>query len=459
MTTHDATRRGGIPPITVRPGLAVSVAVVTVLLAAITLPATVPDRPGFAYLSGGLIGAGLLIGILLGADLRRARAARRAGLTVVGITVGAFGSRLTVALGDRGRGSAGLAGAGVTHAGHPAAGSAAPTDRRSGSTGSPATFGAGGGVDIRPPAAGPRDPAGGSRFAESGAEVRAEAKVARAGLTVTTLAGALLVTLGALAPAGTLALAGQVALWVGTFALLVTFIDALPSPRSSGGRLIAARVLRRTGSRERAEQAVARAGVISGWSLIAVGAASVFAVGFVGLWAVLLGWLALGASRLAQSQQRTYAALAGLVARDVMSPAPPMLSSWSTVDDALDDVVLPARRALFGVEDFDGSLAGVALLRDLAAVPMDDRGLARVNRVLVPLSMVATAAPDDAVADLPARLLERPAAGCVVVVEPAADGSPRMVGTVGPVEFGQAIETAPLRGRGAGPVRPGSLWR
>lgn len=308
-------------------------------------------------------------------------------------------------------------------------------------------------------ATGPGSPATGPRFVESGAEVRAEAQVARAGLSVTALAGALLVTLGALAPAGTLELAGQVAVWVGTFALLVAFIDVLPSPRSSGGRLIAARVLRRTGSRERAEQAVARAGVISGWSMIAVGVAGVFLVGFVGLWAVLLGWLALGASRLAQSQQRTHAALAGLVARDVMSPAPPALSSWSTVDDALDDVVLPAHRAVFGVEDFDGSLAGVALLRDLAAVPMDDRDLARVNRVCIPLSMVATAAPDDAVADLPARLLERPAAGCVVVVEPVADGSPRMVGTVGPVELSQAIETAPLRGRSTRPVRPGNLWR
>jgi hypothetical protein len=101
----------------------------------------------------------------------------------------------------------------------------------------------------------------------------------------------------------------------------------------------------------------------------------------------------------------------------------------------------------------------VALLRDLAAVPMDDRDLARVNRVCIPLSMVATAAPNDAVADLPARLVERPAAGCVVVIESAADGNPRMVGTVGPVELSQAIETAPLRGRGARPVRPGNLWR
>ncbi len=442
MATHDATRRGGLPPITVRPGLAVSATVVTVLLGALTLPATVPDRPGFAYFCGGLIGAVLLAGILVGADLMRARAARRAGLSVVGITLGAFGSRLAVGPAEGRRALPDLAAA------HPAGVRGAG---RSDSLGSGVDFASSTGGEL---------PAGAAPLGLGPEEaIRVEARLARAGLGVTAFAGAVLMALGALAPSGTLALAAQVALWVGTFALLVTIVDALPSPRSAGGRMIAARVLRRTGSRERAERAVARAGVATGWTLILAGAVGVFLVGFVALWAALLGWLALGTSRMAQSQQRAQAAFAGLVARDVMTPAPPALSSWSTVDDALDDVVLPARRAVFGVVDFDGALAGVALLRDLAAVPMDDRDLARVNRVVVPLAMVATAEATDPLADLPARLIERPAAGCVVVVDRSDEGGPRMIGTVGPVELSQAIETAPLRGRDAGTTRPGNVWR
>jgi hypothetical protein len=459
MAGEDATR-GGFPPITVRPGFAVAAAVVTVLLGALTLPATVPDRPGFAYFCGGLIGVGLLAGILVGADLMRARAARRAGLTVVGIVLGAFGSRLSVAVSDPAANWYRPGGDAASNAGRPAARATGPVALFPDAA---AKRGSTGGVDLVPPPGGGLPFGGdavgvGSDGSAAGADaVRAEARMARAGLAVTALAGAVLVVLGVLSPGGTLALAGQVALWVGTFALLITAVDALPSPRSAGGRLIADRVLRRTGSRDRAERAVARAGVISGWTLIVIGAAGVFLVGFVALWAALLGWMALGASRLAQSQQRAQAALAGLTARDVMTPAPPTLSSWSTVDDALRDVVLPSRRALFGIADFDGSLAGVALLRDLAAVPMDDRGIARVNRVLVPLSMVATAAPGDPLAELPARLVERPAAGCVVVVEPAGDGGVRMIGTVGPVELSQAIETAPLRGAGA--MRPDTFWR
>ncbi|MCK9924744.1 peptidase M50 [Frankia sp. AgPm24] len=451
MSTHDATRRGGLPPITVRPGFAVSAALVTVLLGALTLPTTVADRPTSAYLCGGLIGAVLLAGILLGADLMRARAARRAGLNVLGIILGATGSRLVVAPGASRAGAGAGEADGVVGSVRLAATGAG---RRAGGDATEAAGSNGGrGVGLVDPAA-----AEGDADAEA---IRVEARLARAGLGTTALAGALLVVVGVFLPGGTTALAAQVALWVGTFALLLTFVEVLPSPRSAGGRLVADRVLRRTGSRANAERAAARAGVLSGWALIAAGTAGVFLVGFVALWAVLLGWLALGASRLAQAQQRTAAALVGLTARDVMAPAAPTLSAWTSVDDALREVVLPSRQGVFGVADFAGGLAGVALLRDLAGVPMDDRGLTRVNRVLVPLSAVATAAPADDLATLPARLAERPAAGCVIVIEPAADGSVHMVGTVGPSEFGRALETAPLRGQGGGlgRARPGNLWR
>ncbi|ORT54423.1 peptidase M50 [Frankia sp. KB5] len=440
MTTHDATRRGHLPPITVRPGLAVSVAIVTVLLSAITLPATVPGRPGFAYLSGGLIGAGLLVGVLLAADLMRARSARRSGVTVLGITLGAFGSRLVLAgAPDR---SAGVAVAPHPTTPHPAAHQ-------------PALHG----IDLAPPPVAALDPTPGTGT-QVGTQV--EARIARAGLLGARTTASAALHPGCDQPAAGAArggkdvneghqqregthpqghLAGQ---FPGAGGCQGTEHDK-QGPGGSGD-----------------EQAAARAGVITGWSLIAVGLVGSFLVGFVALWAVLLGWLALGTSRFAQAQQRTYVALEGLTVRDVMSPPPPPLSAWTTVASALDEVVLPSRRAVFGVEDFDGSLAGVALLRDLAAVPMDDRGLARINRVMIPLEMVATARPDEQLTDVTGRLLERPAAGCVAVIGAAPDdGRLRLIGTVGPVELKQAVETAPLRGRATTvrPAHPGGFWR
>jgi hypothetical protein len=253
------------------------------------------------------------------------------------------------------------------------------------------------------------------------------------------------------APAGTFALIGQIALWVGTFVLLVTLAEALPSPQTSGGHIIAAAVARRTGSSERGEAAAVKAGAVTGWLIIGLGVVAMFFVGFVALWVILFGWLTVFSSRMARMRYLTSAAIAGLSVRDVMGTPPPVLSAWQTVADALADVAVPSRRSLFVVEDFDGSLGGVARLRDLAKVPVDDRASARVQRFAVPMEQVATARPADSLAEAVGRLGLRPAGGVVLVLDDkAADtGSEttrkRVVGVVGPNEINRAVETGPLR--------------
>ncbi|MBL7497414.1 peptidase M50 [Frankia sp. CNm7] len=440
MGTQDAARGGRLPRIVVRPGLVVSVAVVTALLGWLTLPVTVPDRTGSAYLSAGLLGALLLLAILTAADLARSVAARRGGLTVRAIELGVFGSRLVLARpplpgGGWRRGPDEMVwGAGSPAEPYPA--EPAEGARRPGQL-----------AQADQP---DQPPAQEGRPSPSGLEPRADAAIARAGLLTTGLVGAVFVTLGALAPDGTLALAGQVALWVGSFTLLITLVDLLPSPRTPGGRILAARVLRRTGDPRRAEAVVARTGVAIGWAMIALGVAACFTVGLIGLWAVLLGWMALGSSRLAQASQRAGSALEGVFVRDVMLPPPPRLPSWQTVGEALREVARPGApvSTVFTVHDFDSSLAGVALARALAGVPLDDRDLARVSRVTIPLSAVPTARPDEPLAVVAPRLAARPSAGCVLVLDEEQrdeHGRPRIVGLVGPAEIRRAIETAPLR--------------
>jgi len=457
MATPDTARGGRLPRITVRPGLVVSVAVVTALLGWLTLPVTVPNRTGSAYASAGLLGALLLLAILVAADLLRAVAARRSGLDVRGIVLGAFGSRLVLARppGPGGPGTSRRASDEIVwgvptepYPPEPAGGAQRPADP-------------GAGAEAPEAAGGQRGTPGRGASWPNGLEPRADAAIARAGLLTTGLLGVVFVTLGALAPGGTVALAGQVALWVGTFTLLITLVDLLPSPRTPGGRILAASVLRRTGDPRRAEAAVARTGVVIGWVMIAAGVAACFLVGLVGLWAVLLGWMALGTSRLAQARQRAGSALEGVFVRDVMVPPPPRLKSWQTVDEALRALAAPGRpmATVFTVHDFDESLVGVALARGLASVPLDDRGLARVSRVTIPLASVPTARPDEPLSVIAPRLAGRPAAGCVLVLDDEQRderGAPLVVGMVGPAEIRRAIETAPLRGRA---VIPSSLGR
>ncbi|WP_131746772.1 peptidase M50 [Frankia sp. Cppng1_Ct_nod] len=379
-------------PVSVRPGASVTVAILTFLLAAFTLPDAAPDRPAVAYLSAGLAGAGLLLGLLLVADLARAAVARRVGVRVDGIIVGLFGSRLRAA------------------------------------------------TDISEPGA--------------------AARIACAGLLVTGIGGTALFVLGRRAGDGSLALVGGVGLWVGGVALLLTLSALLPTPRTTGGRLLAAAVYRRTGSRERAAEATARTGLITGWLLLALGAAAIFLVGVVGLWVALLGWFALGSGRLELSRLRTKEALAGVRVGDVMGPAPQVLPGWRTVSAVVEETVVKSDQWVFVVADFGGDLVGVVLLHDLASVSTDDRGLTRVATVTVPMAAVATTTPGEPLADLLPRLADRPAAGLALVFDGAVEDAarPRLVGIVSHVEITEALAAASLRAAGAAlPSDPGRL--
>jgi Zn-dependent protease len=429
MSTDDGDRGRRLPRIVVRPGLAVSLAIVTALLGWLTLPLTVPDRTGMAYFSAGLLGALLLLAILLAADLARALAARRAGLTARAIVLGVFGSRLVLARPP-------VPGGGFRRG---------PDEM---------VWGAGPPVGGTPAEPYPAEPADGTARPgvppADGIDPQADGAIARAGLLTTALLGGIVTAAGVLAPGGTFALAGQVALWVGMFTLLITLVDLLPSPRTPGGRVLAAFVVRRTGDVRRAQAVVARTGVTAGWVLIAAGVAACFFVGLIGLWAVLLGWMALGASRLEQARQRAGTALEGVFVADVMRPPPPRLASWQTVGEALRGTLRPGAplSSVFTVHDVDDALEGLALARALAAVPLDDRDLARVSRVTIPMSAVPTARPDEPLSVVAPRLAARPTAGCVLVLDDGQRddrGRPRVVGVVGPAEIRRAIETAPAR--------------
>jgi hypothetical protein len=381
MTADHASTTPARPSVVVRPGAAVTLGALTGVLAAFMLPAAVPDRPSPAYLVAGLTGAGLLLGLLLAADLARAAAARRAGVRVHRITVGAFGSRLHT----------------VTA-----------------------------GID----------------------EPRTGARVAAVGLLITGSGGAGLAALGWLAPGDSWALAGSVGLWVGGLALLITLSELLPAPRTGGGRLLAAAVYRRTGSRERADMTVARAGVTAGRIVIAAGVALLIPTGAVGLSVAVLGWIALSSGRGEQSRLRTNTVLAGVRVGDVMGPAPERLPGWQAVSAVVGGMAHPAvsvaGRPVFAVVDVDGNLAGVAHLGDLTAVPVDGRDLTPVTRVSVPMPMVPTTTPDELLTDLLPRLAERPAAGCALVLDGTA--SPKPIGTVGHLEIASvlaAVTSAP----------------
>jgi CBS domain-containing protein len=70
---------------------------------------------------------------------------------------------------------------------------------------------------------------------------------------------------------------------------------------------------------------------------------------------------------------------------------------------------------VFAVRDLDGTLIGVVTVRELLAVPPDDRGLRRVRDVMIPMSAVARARPDDPAGELLEAMADKPAPVALVV--------------------------------------------
>nr|MDT0666952.1 hypothetical protein [Micromonospora sp. DSM 115978] len=152
-----------------------------------------------------LLGVGVLIAVLLGADVLRARVARRAGIDVKSITLGAFGPLLDVARHSR-----------RNNPFAPAAPNSFDAAESAHTAGVLFTSKDASGVHsvVAPGGVGTTGKGPGSASLDDPAVA---ARLGRAGLLVTGVAGALLVVLGVVAPAGSsYELLGQVALWVGT---------------------------------------------------------------------------------------------------------------------------------------------------------------------------------------------------------------------------------------------------
>ena len=193
--------------------------------------------------------------------------------------------------------------------------------------------------------------------------------------------------------------------------------ELLPAPGSPGSQLVFAREWRRSGRRDTAVVKTARAGIGSGWALIAAGVALIVFVSLAGIWLLLIGGVAIAGSRLTLAGARTRQRLAGLRASDVMSTPPPEVSSFATAGAAFTDVALPSRADLLIVRDTDGSFAGVVPAQALAAVPGDDRESVRVRRLAIPAVAIATVRPSESVEQVLDMIAAHPGIGMAVVID------------------------------------------
>jgi hypothetical protein len=395
------------PALSFRPSAALGWLFIVIILATGPLHLAVPDQSGSAYFSAAGLGGFAVLGALAFAELRRARARAKSGLTTERIEIGFLRGRL-IAKGE------------------------------------------------------PSTPAGLRRISWAGPVA----------LLLSALALGAVGGLMSLSTSAGLNLLRFTALFTALGIAALALAELLPAPGSPGSQLVFARAWRRTGERDTALLPTARAGVISGWLLLAAGAALVMFVSFAGLWLMFIGGMVIAGSRLTMAGAKTREELSGLRARDVMSPPPPEVSAFATAEAAFADVALPQRATVLVVRDTDGSFAGIVPVSRLAAVPGDDRADVRVRRLVVPPSEVATSTAGEPMERVLEALAARPLLGLVLVMgsdtdvidtsvvngvaEPLLGGTPaaeRVVGIITPADITRTLEL--IQAARPGASRPG----
>lgn len=246
----------------------------------------------------------------------------------------------------------------------------------------------------------------------------------------------------ALGLTGSLGLAFGAFAWLGLINLGLAVFNIIPAAPLDGGRLLRAALWRWRGDRLWAAIMAARAGLVLGAGLVAVGLWEIFVVRsrFDGIWLVVLGWFLLGAAGVEARQARVGRTLAGIRVRQVMTPQPFTVPADATVAEFLDGYLFRRRFSAFPVVA-DGRPEGLVTLTRVEAVPTAERGTVALRALARPMSEVPVVAPDDALTDLLPRVGGR-ADGHVLVL----DGD-RLVGIVSPSDVSRALEHAGLAGR------------
>jgi Zn-dependent protease/CBS domain-containing protein len=240
----------------------------------------------------------------------------------------------------------------------------------------------------------------------------AEVRIAGAGpLTSLVLGGAFLGGAAGLAgtspaPASVPGVVVTALAYLGVSNLALAVFNVIPAAPLDGGRLLRAVVWWRTGDRVKATVWASRAGQVLGWVFIAGGLYAFFITeNFSWVWIAFIGWFVTSAATAEARQAVVTSELRGVRVGQIMTPQPVTVPGSMTVSSFLDGYVFRVRHQSFPVtRDGQDTVTGLVTFNRIKQVPAARRDDTLLSDVACPLSEVATASPDDSVADLIPRL-------------------------------------------------------
>jgi len=148
--------------------------------------------------------------------------------------------------------------------------------------------------------------------------------------------------------------------WLATMNFIVLVFNLIPAYPLDGGRIARGLVWRLTGDKERGSRAAARLGQAFGIVLMGLGLWALVGFDpFIGIWALLVGFMISGSARALLAQTVFTAQLEDVRVADIMDEQPVSVPQELTADRALDEFFLRYRWPWFPVVDAAGRFVGV----------------------------------------------------------------------------------------------------
>ena len=193
--------------------------------------------------------------------------------------------------------------------------------------------------------------------------------------------------------------------YLGITNVALAAFNVIPAAPLDGGRLLRAVVWWRTGDQVKATVWASRAGQAFGWAFIVGGVYAFFTTRqWTWLWFAFIGWFLAGSASAEAQQAVVTGQLRGIRVSQIMTPDPVTVPGSATVSDFLDGHLFRARHQGFPVIQEGQGVTGLVTVNRIRQVLPEERDRTRLADIACPLADVATAAPDDSVADLLPRL-------------------------------------------------------
>lgn len=234
-----------------------------------------------------------------------------------------------------------------------------------------------------------------SRIEREPASAKAEFWIAVVGpLTSAVIGMVCLGTVKVVGSGATLSPLMAVLSWLGYINLGLAAFNLIPGYPMDGGRILRAIVWWKTRDLDRSTRAAARAGQAVATFFIAIGIFGYFRGGGLGsVWIAFIGWFLLQAAGESYVEINLKRSLEGVRVSDVMTHHCPTVDAQLSVQDFVEDELLPTGRRCFIVVK-DGSVAGLITPHEIKHIDRTRWPVTALDAVMCPLGKLRTVTPD-----------------------------------------------------------------